>query len=97
MGPAFIAAIGYIDPGTLRPIFRRVPASAISYCGLSLGQPDGDADSDPLCQTGDCPGKNLAEQIRDHYPRPVVWFIGFRQKLLRWQPTWRNLLVRDRF
>ncbi len=36
MGPAFIAAIGYIDPG-LRPIFRRVLASAISYCGLSFG------------------------------------------------------------
>lgn len=37
MGPAFIAAIGYIDPVTLRPIFRPGPASAISYCGLSFG------------------------------------------------------------
>ncbi len=97
MGPAFIAAIGYIVPVTLRPIFRRVPASAISYCGCRLGQPDGDADSDPLCQTGIATGKNLAEQIRDHYPRPVGGSIGFRQKLLRWQPTWRNLWCGDRF
>lgn len=37
MGPAFIAAIGYIDPGNFGPIFRRVPASAISSCGLSFG------------------------------------------------------------
>ena len=37
MGPAFIAAIGYINPGNFATIFRRVPASAISYCGLSFG------------------------------------------------------------
>ncbi len=70
MGPAFIAAIGLSIPVTLRPIFRRVPASAISTVGCRLGQPDGYADSDPLCQLGIATGKNLAEQIRAHYPRP---------------------------
>lgn len=38
MGPAFIAAIGYIDPGNFATnIQAGLKASAISYCGLSFG------------------------------------------------------------
>ncbi len=55
MGPAFIAAIGYIDPGN----FATNIQAGVSFgyqllVGCRLGQPDGDADSDPLCQTRDC-------------------------------------------
>lgn len=27
-------------------------------------------------------GKNLAEQIRDHYPRPVVWFYWVQAEII---------------
>lgn len=37
MGPAFIAAIGYIDPVTSPPTFRPAPALAISCCGWWYG------------------------------------------------------------
>ncbi len=37
MGPAFIAAIGYIDPGNFATNIQAGPASAINYCGLSFG------------------------------------------------------------
>ncbi len=38
MGPAFIAAIGYIDLVTSRPIFRPAPALATSYSGWWSGR-----------------------------------------------------------
>ena len=37
LGPAFIAAIGYIDPATSPPTFRQVPPSATSCCGWWYG------------------------------------------------------------
>lgn len=55
MGPAFIAAIGYIDPGNFATnIQAGLKLRLSATVGCRLGQPDGDADSDPLCQTGDC-------------------------------------------
>ena len=50
--------------------------------GCRLGQPDGDADSDPSAKLGIATGKNLAEQIRDHYPRPVVWFYWVQAEII---------------
>lgn len=52
MGPAFIAAIGYIDPGNFAT--NRCQLRLSATVGCRLGQPDGDADSDTVCQTGDC-------------------------------------------
>ena len=78
MGPAFIAAIGYIDPGNFATniqagasfgyqllwvvVWANLMAMLIQILSAKLGI---------------ATGKNLAEQIRDHYPRPVVWF-GFK-------------------
>ena len=75
MGPAFIAAIGYIDPGNFATniqagasfgykllwvvVWANLMAMLIQMLSAKLGI---------------ATGKNLAEQIRDHYPRPVVWF-----------------------
>ncbi|MFO6426524.1 Nramp family divalent metal transporter [Escherichia coli] len=75
MGPAFIAAIGYIDPGNFATniqagasfgyqllwvvVWANLMAMLIQILSAKLGI---------------ATGKNLAEQIRDHYPRPVVWF-----------------------
>lgn len=38
MGPAFIAAIGYIDPGNFATNIGQGPALAINCCGWWSGQ-----------------------------------------------------------
>lgn len=38
MGPAFIAAIGYIDPGNFATNIQAVPALATSYSGWWSGR-----------------------------------------------------------
>lgn len=75
MGPAFIAAIGYIDPGNFATniqagasfgyqllwvvVWANLMAMLIQILSAKLGI---------------ATGKNLAEHIRDRYPRPLVWF-----------------------
>ncbi|AGB83425.1 natural resistance-associated macrophage protein metal ion transporter NRAMP [Serratia sp. FGI94] len=74
MGPAFIAAIGYIDPGNFATniqsgasfgykllwvvVWANVMAMLIQLLSAKLGI---------------ATGKNLAEHIRDRLPRPAVW------------------------
>ncbi|MEH2920373.1 Nramp family divalent metal transporter [Samsonia erythrinae] len=74
MGPAFIAAIGYIDPGNFATniqsgaaygytllwvvVWANLMAMLIQLLSAKLGI---------------ATGKNLAEHIRDRFPRPVVW------------------------
>ncbi|KFK92828.1 MULTISPECIES: Nramp family divalent metal transporter [unclassified Serratia (in: enterobacteria)] len=74
MGPAFIAAIGYIDPGNFATniqsgasfgytllwvvVWANIMAMLIQLLSAKLGI---------------ATGKNLAEHIRDRFPRPVVW------------------------
>lgn len=74
MGPAFIAAIGYIDPGNFATniqagasygyqllwvvVWANVMAMLIQLMSAKLGI---------------ATGKNLAEHIRDRFPRPAVW------------------------
>lgn len=74
MGPAFIAAIGYIDPGNFATniqsgasfgytllwvvVWANVMAMLIQLLSAKLGI---------------ATNKNLAEHIRDRFPRPVVW------------------------
>lgn len=74
MGPAFIAAIGYIDPGNFATniqagssfgyqllwvvVWANLMAMLIQLLSAKLGI---------------ATGKNLAEHIRDRFPRPLVW------------------------
>lgn len=74
MGPAFIAAIGYIDPGNFATniqagaaygyqllwvvVWANIMAMLIQLLSAKLGI---------------ATGSNLAELIRDRFPRPVVW------------------------
>jgi len=92
MGPAFIAAIGYIDPGNFATniqagatfgyqllwvvVWANLMAMLIQLLSAKLGI---------------ATGKNLAEQIRDHYPRPLVWC---RRKLSPWRRISRSLSAR---
>jgi manganese transport protein len=83
MGPAFIAAIGYIDPGNFATniqagasygyqllwvvVWANLMAMLIQVLSAKLGI---------------ATGKNLAEQIRDHYPRPLVWFYWVQAEII---------------
>ena len=83
MGPAFIAAIGYIDPGNFATniqagasfgyqllwvvVWANIMAMLIQLLSAKLGI---------------ATGKNLAEQIRDHYPRPLVWFYWIQAEII---------------
>lgn len=92
MGPAFVAAIGYIDPGNFATniqagasfgyqllwvvVWANLMAMLIQVLSAKLGI---------------ATGKNLAEQIRDHYPRPVVWFYWVQAEIIAIVPIWLNL------
>lgn len=83
MGPAFIAAIGYIDPGNFATniqagasfgykllwvvVWANLMAMLIQVLSAKLGI---------------ATSKNLAEQIRDHYPRPLVWFYWVQAEII---------------
>ena len=83
MGPAFIAAIGYIDPGNFATniqagasfgyqllwvvVWANIMAAVIQVLSAKLGI---------------ATGKNLAEQIRDHYPKPMVWFYWVQAEII---------------
>lgn len=83
MGPAFIAAIGYIDPGNFATniqagatfgyqllwvvVWANLMAMLIQLLSAKLGI---------------ATGKNLAEQIRDRYPRPLVWFYWVQAEII---------------
>ncbi|BAE74949.1 Divalent metal cation transporter MntH [Sodalis glossinidius str. 'morsitans'] len=74
LGPAFIAAIGYIDPGNFATniqagasfgyrllwvvVWANIMAMLIQLLSAKLGI---------------ATGKNLDEHIRDRFPRPAVW------------------------
>lgn len=83
MGPAFIAAIGYIDPGNFATniqagasygyqllwvvVWANLMAMLIQLLSAKLGI---------------ATGKNLAEHIRDSYPRPLVWFYWVQAEII---------------
>lgn len=83
MGPAFIAAIGYIDPGNFVTniqagakfgykllwvvIYANTMAIVIQLLSAKLGI---------------ATGKNLAEQIRDRFPKPLVWFYWIQAEFI---------------
>ncbi|KOC92324.1 Nramp family divalent metal transporter [Winslowiella iniecta] len=83
MGPAFIAAIGYIDPGNFATniqagasygykllwvvVWANVMAMLIQLMSAKLGI---------------ATGKNLAEHIRDRFPRPAVWFYWVQAEII---------------
>ncbi|PKH24496.1 divalent metal cation transporter [Enterobacterales bacterium CwR94] len=83
MGPAFIAAIGYIDPGNFATniqagasygytllwvvVWANLMAMLIQLMSAKLGI---------------ATGKNLAEHIRDRYPRPAVWFWWIQAEII---------------
>lgn len=83
LGPAFIAAIGYIDPGNFATniqagasygyrllwvvLWANIMAMLIQLLSAKLGI---------------VTGKNLAEHIRDRFPKLAVWFYWIQAELI---------------
>lgn len=83
MGPAFIAAIGYIDPGNFATniqagssfgykllwvvVWANLMAMIVQLMSAKLGI---------------ATNKNLAEHIRDRFPRPAVWFYWIQAEII---------------
>lgn len=83
LGPAFIAAVAYIDPGNFatnieggasygyRLLWVVLAANLMAMLVQSLS-----------AKLGIATGKNLPEVIRDRYPKPVVWFYWVQAELV---------------
>lgn len=83
LGPAFITAIGYIDPGNFATniqsgaaygykllwvvILANIMAMLIQFMSAKLGI---------------ATGKNLAEHIRDYFPSSIVWFYWIQAEII---------------
>ncbi|CEN31986.1 Probable manganese transport protein mntH [Candidatus Westeberhardia cardiocondylae] len=83
LGPAFIAAIGYIDPGNFATniqaganfgykllwvvTWANIMATIIQLLSAKLGI---------------ATGKNLAEHIRDCFPKPIVWIYWVQAEII---------------
>lgn len=83
LGPAFIAAIGYIDPGNFATniqagssfgyqllwvvVWANIMAMFVQLLSAKLGI---------------ATNKNLAEHIRDRFPRPFVWFYWIQAEII---------------
>ncbi|RPE02196.1 divalent metal cation transporter [Candidatus Pantoea deserta] len=83
LGPAFIAAIGYIDPGNFATniqagaaygykllwvvVWANIMAMIIQLMSAKLGI---------------ATGRNLAEHIRDRFPRPAVWLYWVQAEII---------------
>ncbi|MFC4586344.1 Nramp family divalent metal transporter [Sphaerisporangium corydalis] len=83
MGPAFVAAVAYVDPGNFATnvesgarfgflllwvvLSANVVAMLLQYLSAKLGI---------------ATGRSLPELCRDHYPRPVVWALWFQAEIV---------------
>lgn len=82
MGPAFVAAIGYIDPGNFATNIQAGASFGYQLLWVVVWANLMAMLIRAFCQTGHCHRQNLAEQIRDHYPRPVVWFYWVQAEII---------------
>ncbi len=83
IGPAFIASIAYLDPGNYATnlsagakfgyllVWVVLASNLIAMLVQTLA-----------AKMGIATGRNLAELCRDHYPRPVVWFLWIMMELV---------------
>ncbi|GBF04661.1 manganese transport protein mntH [Deinococcus aerius] len=83
LGPAFVASVAYMDPGN----FATNIQGGAQFGYLLLWVVLSASLMAMLIQTlssklGIVTGKNLAEHIRDRWPRPVVWFYWVQAELV---------------
>src|SRR5512136_2820329 len=78
LGPAFIAGVAYVDPSN----FATNIQGGAQFGYILLWVIVGSNLMAMLIQTlsaklGIATGRNLAEQCRAHFPRPVIWIMWF--------------------
>src|SRR5947208_12448006 len=83
LGPAFIAAVAYVDPGN----FATNMAGGSRFGYMLLWVVLGANLMAMLIQSmsaklGIATGRNLPEVCRDRFPRPVVWFLWIQAELI---------------
>src|SRR5438067_4338655 len=83
LGPAFIAAVAYVDPGNFATnmaggsrfgymlLWVVLAANLMAMLIQSMG-----------AKLGIATGRNLPEVCRDRFPRPVVWFLWVQAELI---------------
>ena len=83
LGPAFIAAVAYVDPGNFATnmaggsqfgymlLWVVLSANLMAMLIQSMS-----------AKLGIATGKNLPEVCRDRFPRPVVWFLWVQAELI---------------
>ena len=83
LGPAFVAAVAYVDPGN----FGANISSGATFGYLLLWVVLGSNLMAMLIQSlsarlGIATGQNLAEVCRDRFPRPVVWLLWVQAEII---------------
>jgi manganese transport protein len=75
-GPGFMVAVGYMDPGNWATDLSGGAQFGYSLLGVILISSMIAMLLQHLCiKLGVATGRDLAQACRDHYPRPVVWFL----------------------
>jgi manganese transport protein len=83
LGPAFIASIAYVDPGNFATNIQGGAQFGYELLWVILGSNLMAMLLQALsAKLGIASGKNLAEQCRENFPRPVVWIMWVLMELV---------------
>jgi len=83
LGPAFIASIAYVDPGNFATNIQGGAQFGYELLWVILGSNLMAMLLQALsAKLGIASGKNLAEQCRENFPRPVVWVMWTLMELV---------------
>lgn len=83
LGPAFIASIAYVDPGNFATNIQGGAKFGYELLWVILGSNLMAMLLQALsAKLGIATGKNLAEQCRENFPRPVVWIMWVLMELV---------------
>ncbi|WDI79104.1 Nramp family divalent metal transporter [Candidatus Purcelliella pentastirinorum] len=83
LGPAFIAAIGYIDPGNFATNIQAGAAYGYTLLWVvTLANIMAILIQLMSAKLGIATNKNLAEHIRDNLPKPIVWFYWIQAEII---------------
>ena len=75
-GPGFLVAVGYMDPGNWATDLAGGARFGYSLlCVIMISNLMAILLQHLCIKLGVATGRDLAQACRDHYPRPVVWFL----------------------
>src|SRR5215217_4723253 len=77
-GPGFLVAVGYMDPGNWATDLAGGARFGYSLlCVIMISNLMAILLQHLCIKLGVATGRDLAQACRDHYPRPIVWFLWF--------------------